>query len=81
MSIGRDIYCDTGLTLQKLEERVPNGAPDAKKGDEKAIKRLLEKWTVEGPLFLRAASLIPTNLPAMTDTTFTKDREDLCGRQ
>jgi len=43
MSIGRDIYCDTKLTLQKLEERVPNCALGAKKEDEKAIKRLLEK--------------------------------------
>lgn len=42
MSIGRDIYCDTRLTLRKLEGRVPNGALGAKKEDEKAIKRLLE---------------------------------------
>ncbi|OCL00110.1 uncharacterized protein K441DRAFT_725802 [Cenococcum geophilum 1.58] len=81
VSIGRDIYCDTRLTLQKLEERVPNGTLGAGKEDEKAIKRLLEKWTVEGPLFLRAALLIPTNPPAMADPKFTKDREDLCGRQ
>ena len=80
MSIGRDIYCDTRLTLQKLEERFPNGALGAKKEDEKAIEHLLEKWTVEGPLFPRAASLIPTNLPAMTDPKFTKDREDFSGR-
>ena len=80
MSIGRDIYCDTRLTLQKLEERFPNGALGAKKEDEKAIECLLGKWTVEGPLFPGAASLIPTNLPTMTDPGFTKDREDFSGR-
>ena len=51
MLIEQDIYCDTRLTLQKLEERFPSGAIGAKKEDEKAIERLLEKCTVEGPLF------------------------------
>lgn len=80
MSIGRDIYCDTRLILQKLEERFPNGGLGARKDDEKAIERLLEKWTVETPLFSRAAALIPTSLPAMKDPKFTKDREDFSGR-
>jgi hypothetical protein len=46
-------------------------------------KRMKRQSSVylRGPLFLRAASLIPTNLPAVTDLKFTKDREDLCGRQ
>ena len=51
MSIERDIYYDARLTLQKLEERFPNGAIGAKEEDGKAIERLLEKCTVEGPLF------------------------------
>jgi hypothetical protein len=50
MSIERDIYYDARLTLQKLEERFPNGAIGAKEEDGKAIERLLEKWTVEDPL-------------------------------
>lgn len=35
MSIGRDIYCDTRLILQKLEEKFPNGALGASQPDQK----------------------------------------------
>ncbi|OCK79439.1 glutathione S-transferase [Lepidopterella palustris CBS 459.81] len=80
MSIGRDIYCDTRLILRKLEDMFPSGALGSKKDDERAIERLLETWTVEAPVFSRAASLIPTTLPAMNDPKFTKDREGFSGR-
>ena len=80
MSIGRDIYCDTRLILQKLEERFPDGALGATKPDEKAVEKLLEKWCIDGGVFARAAQLIPPEAPLLNDPKFVKDREEYTGR-
>jgi len=80
MAIGRDIYCDTRLILRKLEEKFPDGALGATTPEHVAIERLLERWMVEGPVFNRGVSLIPTSYPTMKDPTFTKDREQMTGR-
>ncbi|KAF2492900.1 hypothetical protein BU16DRAFT_93411 [Lophium mytilinum] len=80
MAIGRDVYCDTRLILRKLEEMFPDGALGATGPEQKAIERLLEKWMIEGPVFSRAASLIPTSFPTMNDPTFMKDRTQFSGR-
>ncbi|KAI9695860.1 MAG: hypothetical protein M1836_005977 [Candelina mexicana] len=80
LSIGRDIYCDTRLILEKLEERFPNGALSATEGDQKAVEKLLEKWTIDGGVFLRASQLIPAETPLLKDPKLTKDREDYTGR-
>ena len=80
MSIGRDIYCDSRLIIQKLEERFPDGALGATRPDEKAIERLLEKWCIDGGVFARTAQLLPTDLPLLNDPKFIKDREDFSGR-
>ena len=80
MSIGRDIYCDTRIILQTLEERFPKATLGATEPDQKAVEVLLEKWTIDGGIFNRAAQLIPTEAPMLKDPKFTKDREDLSGR-
>ena len=80
MSIGRDVYCDTRLILCKLEEKFPNGALGATRPDQKAVEKLLESWTIDGGIFMRAAQTIPPNTPLMKDPKFTKDREDYTGR-
>lgn len=80
MSIGRDIYCDTRLILQKLEEKFPNGTLGASQPEQKAIEKLLESWTVDGGMFTRAAQTIPSEMPLLKDPKFTKDREDYSGR-
>ncbi|KAF2179380.1 hypothetical protein K469DRAFT_694078 [Zopfia rhizophila CBS 207.26] len=80
LSIGRDFYLDTRLILRKLEARFPDGKLGSDKGDEKALQRLLEGWIVEGPVFMRAAGLIPTSLGVMKDPKFRNDRESLTGR-
>lgn len=79
MSIGRDIYCDTRLILDKLEERFPSGALGASQADQKALEKLLEQWTVDA-VFARASQLIPPEMPLFKDPRFTKDREDFMGR-
>ena len=80
MSIGRDVYCDSRLILQKLEERFPEGTLGASQADQKAIEKLLEKWTIDGGVFTRAAQLIPPEMPLLNDPRFTKDREEYTGR-
>lgn len=80
MSIGRDIYCDTRLILQKLEERFPAGALGASEPDQKAVERLLEKWNIESGVFVRAAQSLPPDMPLLKDTKFTRDREEYTGR-
>ncbi|KAL8693766.1 MAG: hypothetical protein Q9218_001462 [Villophora microphyllina] len=80
MSIGRDIYCDTRLILQKLEEQFPSDTLGASQGDQKALERLLESWTIDGGVFSRAAQLIPPEMPLLNDPKWVKDREDYMGR-
>ena len=80
MSIGRDIYCDSRLILQKLEERFPDGALGASQADEKAVEKLLEDWVLDGGIFMRMTQAIPPEMPLLKDPKFTKDREDYSGR-
>jgi glutathione S-transferase len=80
MSIGRDVYCDTRIILQKLELLFPTGTIGASQPDQKALEKLLEIWTIDGGVFSRAGQLIPTSMPLLNDPKFTKDREDFNGR-
>lgn len=80
MSIGRDIYCDTRLILQKLEEKFPSGRLGATQPDQQALEKLLEQWIISGGVFDRTAQLIPPELPLMKDPKFIKDRADYSGR-
>ncbi|OAG35666.1 hypothetical protein AYO21_10137 [Fonsecaea monophora] len=80
MTIGRDVYCDSRIILRKLEELFPEGALGASSGEEKAIEKFLEIWSIEGGLFTRASQLIPTSMPLLNDPKFTKDREEYSGR-
>ncbi|KAF7954149.1 hypothetical protein EAE96_005280 [Botrytis aclada] len=78
--IGRDIYHDTRLILRKLEELFPDYRKIAGASPEQVgIEKLLEMWTVDG-LFLRAAQLLPVDLPLLGDKKFTSDREDYTGK-
>ncbi|KAL8901721.1 MAG: hypothetical protein Q9192_000408 [Flavoplaca navasiana] len=80
LSIGRDVYCDTRLILQKLEEKFPSGAIGASDPEQKAVQKLLETWTIDGGVFSRAAQAIPPEMPLLNDPRWVKDREDYMGR-
>ena len=80
MTFGRDIYCDTRLILQKLEEKFPSGALGASQPDQKAVEKLLEKWNIDAGVFIRAAQSLPPEMPLLNDPKFTKDREEYTGR-
>lgn len=59
LTIGKDIYCDSRLILQKLEERFSEGRLGLEDPDGRALEKLLEKWTTDGGVFARVAQLIP----------------------
>ena len=80
MSIGKDVYCDTRIILQKLEQLFPEGAIGASQPEYKALQKLLEIWTIDGGVFNRASQLIPASMPLLNDPKFTKDRQDFSGR-
>lgn len=84
LSIGRDIYCDTLLMLEKLSELFPVTAEypgiSATKPKDRALERLLEKWT-DAIVFKYAAAAIPSSNPALSNKEFTDDRKELWGRE
>ncbi len=80
LAIGRDVYCDTRLILDKLEQLFPGSTLGASQPDQRAVQKLLETWTIDGGVFARASQLIPTSMPLLNDPKFTKDREDFSGR-
>ncbi|CAK7240029.1 MAG: hypothetical protein STHCBS139747_001464 [Sporothrix thermara] len=91
LAIGRDVYLDTRLMLRKLEQitsasasasvLAPLGAGSGGKPspEELALERLLDVLTVDTNLFLDSARLIPSDVPAMKDAKFGKDRMDFFG--
>ncbi|KAF2717049.1 glutathione S-transferase [Polychaeton citri CBS 116435] len=84
VTIGRDIYCDTLLILEKLEELFPpsggiGATLGAQSGTNFALEKLLEKWT-DVCVFKPAAAAIPTTVPLLQDQDFIKDRTELWSR-
>src|SRR5436305_1257605 len=57
LPIGRDIYCDTALMLDKLEQLYPGSRMGGKTGTDKALTKLLQKWT-DLDVFSRACESI-----------------------
>ncbi|EEP78897.1 predicted protein [Uncinocarpus reesii 1704] len=76
LMMGKDVYCDSRLIIQKLEERFPHGKLGAEDGESRAIEKLLEVWTTDGGVFGRAAQLIPTDTPLTSNPKFIADRAD-----
>jgi len=76
LSIGRDIYLDSRLILDKLSalRRSPPATPE-----QRAIEHLLRTWTTSTEFFTTASNLLPLDIPIMNDPTFLRDRADLLG--
>jgi glutathione S-transferase len=78
LAIGRDIYCDTALILQKLESLFPAGSLSALDDRGKAIDDLLEQWS-QTAIMKTGAAFIPPTMPLLSDQTFLNDRKALWG--
>jgi glutathione S-transferase len=80
LSHGKDMYCDTRLILKKLEGAFPEGALGASTPEHLALERLLERYTTDAGIFVRAVQLMPTDMPALQDPKFIEDRNQFSGR-
>ncbi|KPI41644.1 uncharacterized protein AB675_8991 [Cyphellophora attinorum] len=79
-AIGRDVYCDSRIIIQKLEQMFPQGKLGSSVPHSRGIEKLLEIWQIEAGVFGRGAALIPSDGPLSKDKKFQKDREEFSGR-
>ncbi|KUJ24252.1 uncharacterized protein LY89DRAFT_776399 [Mollisia scopiformis] len=79
LSIGRDVYLDTRLILQKLEHLHPSKPRLAALAtpEHRAIEHLLEVLAIDSGLFKSVVQLMPAHLPQLQDPAFLRDRADL----
>ena len=77
-TVGKDVYCDTRIILSKLEELFPEGNLGATSPEGVALQKLLSIWHVEGPVFWRGVTSMPS--ARFSDPAFMKDREQMTGR-
>lgn len=80
LSIGRDVYLDTRLIIQKLEALYPEKPRlGATSGADRALEQLLQTLNIDGGVFGHAFKLLPSQLPIFQDPAFLKDRGDFMG--
>ncbi|KAK7951268.1 uncharacterized protein PG986_006996 [Apiospora aurea] len=87
LAIGRDVYLDTRLILQKLEALLPasEAHPSLAAASDNAEGRalhsgLLSAWTNDaGGLFWNGVLLMPADLPGTNDPKFLADRAEMMG--
>lgn len=80
LALSNSLICDSRLILHYLEEQFPDGRLGAASPSDKALERLLDRWTTDAGVFARAAQLIPLDSPIMKDEKFIKDRSSFTGR-
>jgi glutathione S-transferase len=83
LSIGRDVYADTRLIIERLEVLYPASAAHpgiaATTPEGAAIERLLVRYMTDGGVFRAGSGLLSPDLPALQDPRFLADRSDLLG--
>lgn len=82
MAIGRDMYVDTRMILQRLEELFPASAehPGLSSKETAGVAALLNKFVADASVFSYAAAIMPLEAPALKSSKFMKDREAFSGR-
>lgn len=79
VALGRDVFCDTLCILDTLETLFPSNDLRATNPTDRALEKLLEKWT-DVVVFKPAVEAVPSTLPLGRDPAFIKDRTELWGR-
>ncbi|KAI8946947.1 hypothetical protein F4801DRAFT_32098 [Xylaria longipes] len=85
LSIGRDVYLDTRLILQKLEALYPasaahpgiSGASGAGNPEHTALEQLISARTIDAQLFKNLVQCVPAG--TFSDPAFLRDRAALNG--
>jgi len=81
MAIGNDVYADTRLIIAELERRFPSGRLGSSDPAQTGIEHLLRRYITDAGIFMRAAALIPPDMPLLKDPKFQADREQMTGRK
>ncbi|GKZ38479.1 hypothetical protein AbraIFM66950_010703 [Aspergillus brasiliensis] len=71
LAIGRDIYFDTVLMLEKLEELIPGNTLGARDPTQQALEKMLEKW-VENAVIESVVGSLPSTF--ILNEQMVKDR-------
>lgn len=79
LAIGRDIYCDTRIIIDKLEHMFPDGALGSRQPFEQGLEKVLESWVIDAGPFWRTAGCIPLSAPLLKDPAWIKDRSEGSG--
>ncbi|KAI9928463.1 hypothetical protein ASPWEDRAFT_67338 [Aspergillus wentii DTO 134E9] len=74
-AIGRDVFCDTPLILDELEERTKGQGKQINQPSGAGFERFLRQWSGDS-LFQTVAGMLPSDL--LTDE-FLRDRAQLTG--
>jgi glutathione S-transferase len=80
LAIGRDIYCDTRLIINKLAELFPENRVGSKNPFEKGLEHVFETWLVDAGPFWRTAGLIAPDADILKDDAWCKDRLEMSGK-
>ncbi|KAL4811160.1 hypothetical protein BDV18DRAFT_155770 [Aspergillus unguis] len=81
LAIGRDVYLDSRLILQRLEQHEgnkPSFAAEAS-SEQRGIQKLCASFTTDTPLFFSVVQVLLPNTPLMQNEAFMKDRTDMIG--
>jgi len=79
LSIGRDVYLDTRLIIEKLEQLPGRPKLGAANNNERVTERLLQAFNIDGGIFNYCFQALPTDLPLLQDPAYYKDRGDYIG--
>ena len=82
MAIGRDIYVDSRMMFQRLEQIFPpsDAHPALNTEGTRGIAALLNKFVVDAGLFAKAVGTMGPNSPAFKNPAFVKDRAGFLGK-
>lgn len=79
LAIGRDVYCDTRIIIDKLEKLFPKNSLGSIHAYEQGLERIMQTWINDGGPFWRSAGLIPPDVGVMLDQKWTADRSEMTG--
>ncbi|KAL2842537.1 hypothetical protein BJY01DRAFT_200494 [Aspergillus pseudoustus] len=81
LAIGRDVYLDSPMILQRLERleaEKPSFASQTTP-EQRGVERLLASFTLDTGLFLNIVKVLLPTTPLISNEAFLKDRADMVG--
>ncbi|KAL2807755.1 hypothetical protein BJX63DRAFT_411238 [Aspergillus granulosus] len=81
LAIGRDVYLDSPMILQRLERLEAEKPPFASQvtPSQRGVERLLASYTLDTNLFLNIVKVLLPTTPLISNEAFLKDRADMVG--